>query len=402
MPDPDDTTTDPTNDSQVEGRAAGAATPGTPEATTTTAAAETTTTDSNGPAPVAADAAAQADDRDRRVFELLEGGTDAKDARTQARSTTPSADEPRGEPDTPEASSERGSAGRAAPPAQYGTLDEGSYHALNRTGMLPTPGEWQEMPSHARGRLVSSAKALIKSRNDLYQREQAAQQQQASRQTTQPAAAAATTTSQPTSHAQQQQEDAGAAGVGAGTADSARQAQPAANNGADLEALFAPLVDYFGGDDTLAQPLKQAFVQQQQHYQAAITQIEAARMTETAVAAFDELASEIPALADEPERLAVLPLALSLYQQQQASGQQLVSFRKCVVDAARAKFLPNLQQQAQRNLLERRTATVKGSATRVGPNANTQRVKSDDEIEQAKWAALERGEDPKQVRFAAR
>lgn len=390
-------------ESTAEGRESGVSTP----APTTAAPPETSSAAANdaGKAETFAQAEAATDVRDRAAFDALTEGKSPTEARTIAKSSaTPKAAKTRGGGE-PVATSEVTDAnaadlsprGSAAPLKDYGeTIEEGTYHTLNRVGMLPTAAEWAILPSHARGQIVSAAKAVIKAKNAGFQ---------ASKQTNGDAGQGAP--GQTGDETLDEETPAGGQPQGLGKHPPAGQGE-AGESDPDEEAYLQQLVDYYGGDDTVVTPLKGLLQAQNKRHTAALAQKDAAMqmlLGEVAAmqahTAFESLKKDIPELADAKTQNDVIRLAGSIYRDERA-GNSLFTFGQAVRQAAFAKFQPNLSQQAQQRLLNERAEVVTGTNERVGGVANQARGMTADERERAIYDALYAGKSVDEAKAAGR
>ncbi len=392
-------------ESTAAGRGSGESTPA-PAGDQAGDGAPTTANDQAGGAREAAPLEAKAElDGARRAFDALENGKTAEEARTIAkRPATPAADDTRGGGDAPPAdaagvAAELSPQGKAAPLNKYAGLEEGSYHAMNRVGLLPTPEDWASLPSHARGHAVSAAKAVLKARTEAYEAKQKlAAAGQGAADTTKGAAGGDAAGDGLDDDEQLHEGGVGAAGAGRADAGAA---------GSD-EELFEKIRDYYG-DDTLVTPLKQLLDRRDQNYRQELAGKDAANRqlfgelaAMQASTAFDSLSDEIPQLKDGAVQRDVLRLAGSIYQTERSAGDGLFTFGKAVVQAARAKFQPDLKQQAQRELGSKREQQIRGGSERVGGDANGVRAMTSLEQQRAIYDALEAGKTVEEARAVAR
>jgi hypothetical protein len=360
-------------------------------------------------------------DRNRVIYDSLNRGRSVDEARKDAATADPTQQTP----GTPGEGETVSSADRME---AFDGLDSKTRQALSQTHLLPSAEAWNKAPPKWRESLISSAKQLLAQSSREFQRQRDAQgrfapndgQQQQTFEN--PAAGTAPAQAAPL-------EGAGSLPSPAGTQD-VRAQRPAAapatsqNPPADLMAPFKAFAEQLG-DETLSKPfiegyqglingVQQSFGQLQQQFQAELRQHEKINAYLIARAEASEeqharetLGKEIPELTagrTPAEKQAAAALWDKVRNQAQIFARASVdsgqpwSWGESLIMAGRAVLNPNIQTHAQRALANTRSATLAGSAERGTEEARPHRTLTKDELDRAKFAALEAGKSADQVR----
>jgi hypothetical protein len=306
----------------------------------------------------------------------------------------------------------------------YAGADSKDLSALRRAKLLPDADTWKTMPVSTRKALAASARSVLQARGKMSQQlGQQRQQQQAGQQQADDTDQNFDEDLAPTG----EEEDAAVDEETDGTIEPpqprpqrgvrAQTQQPAARPGkasptpASLDDVVKPLADLIGPE--AVEPVKaflasqqRALAQQRQENQklATFQQQQLQGMAEQIFKpqereAFKELAKDAGNPLPPQRQEEVLANAVHFFGAS-ANGNEPITWKEAVMRAGRSILSPDIQQQAQAKLLERRNQSLKNSPARGTGPTRPHRARSPQERDSEAWRLLEAGHSATEVRAA--
>lgn len=348
---------------------------------------------------------AEAVDPDKVVFERLTAGEKAIDVRQNPKPADPSP--------TPSDQEQNAAAKSKAPATDaYEGSDPKGIDALRRAQLLPPGDVWASMPASTQKALIASAKNLLKQKGQI------------SQQIGQRATLADDTNDSLDAEGVEDdsaQDPSGTAGHPPQAAPTqprgARaQTQPAARPEAQpgLDDAFKGLIE-FAGEDAV-KPLRELIARQQETFaqQHRVTQAEyqqALQKQATVIdgiakvyfmpqerEAFKTLESEAGKM-DAPTRAKILRNA-TLFFQASLSDSNPLDWQQSIEMAGRSILQPDIKQQAQAALIDRRKQALRATPSRGSGETRPTRALAIEDRDKAAMDMLRAGRDAKDVRAA--
>lgn len=379
-------------------------------------------------------------DRDAEVFARLERGETAESIRQNPK---PPADPSTAKPAKPKPQQERGGtettaaegdettnseAEQSADDADgepYAGTDSKDLSALRRAKLLPDAETWKTMPASTKKAMAAAARRLLQTQGKLSQQIGQQRQQQARQQPADDTDQTFEDDLAPTGEEEDDQVDDGDLD---GTIeppqsrqrrDVRAQTRPAARQGtsptpASLDDVVKPLTEIVGPEAVepvkafLASQEKRALALQRQNQQLqALHQQQSQQMDGLARQFFQPqerealktLTTETGSALTAPQQQQVLSNAVVFFEAS-ANGGEPISWKEAVLLAGRSILKPDIQQQAQAKLLERRGQSLRNSPTRGQGNTRSQRALSPDERDREAFRMLDQGRSPAEIRAA--
>lgn len=386
--------------------------------------------------PKRAQAALSRDDLDAKAFELLEGGADRATVRKQLAAAQPPADgdsltgaREKQAQASGQAETREGSGGPEA--NAYEGLDAKARQALSQTHLLPDAEQWNKWTPAYRAALVNGARETLASRSREFQRQRdsqgrfvpaeqsaAGEQPGDDSQTTPQSGVLRSNAAPPVS----QQQPAGTRDVRAlqsppGTAPGSQPQQ-------DVLATFKTFAERVG-DDTVTQPFIEGIEQllkqlgeRDQHHAAALSQrdeqlrfVGQTIITQQENNAFVKLSAEIPELDAEKQTDPAQKQAAEQLREQVKENAMILaraayntgakwSWEQCLLSSARMLLTQNVQRNAQQQLAQQRTDTLRSTPGRASAQSQPHRAVSKDDRDALVYQRLQNGESREQVRAA--
>ena len=290
----------------------------------------------------------------------------------------------------------------------YEGLDAAARQTLSQAHLLPDAEQWQKMPQKYRDNLVNSARELVASRTREFQ-SQAAQmaprneqgqfaprQQPATGQGTEQNRAQAATTQQATGTPSADGTQAnGQGGQQQQTPRGLEKIRKFADDlGQDLAApLLEGLQEVEAANRESLTAMEQRLTQVSQSSQYALQRL-VAQEEATAKAA---LTKEIPT-AGTPEKWAQVVKNARVFAKAAYDAGEQFTWEQSLLTAGRALFSQDLQQQAQRQLAERRSTSLQGTPERGTQQVKPERAMNKDDWDRAALEALDSGKSVEEVR----
>lgn len=337
-------------------------------------------------------------DRDAEALARLDEGESKESVRQNPTPVDPS---PGQSTQQRRSAAEKGSgqAGSVRPEDTYAGVDPKGLDALRRAQLLPDEETWAAMSQKTKEGLAATARRVIQAQGRISQQMGQQRQQAAAPDESEPLEEEVDGTVNPPPR---EPADAGRRDVRAQTQSPARaQALPAA-----LDETLKPFTEYFGDD--VAKPVRELFASQQQAY----TQLQqhnqqlSQQMNVMAVQMFmPQERAGLETLEAEAGKIAPAQRELILqnanhFFEASARAQQPISWQQAVETAGRAILNPNIRQQAQLKLTDRRSQSLRATPSRGQGSTRPDRALSKDDRDSRAMALLDAGRTAGEVRSA--
>ena len=281
--------------------------------------------------------------------------------------------------------------------AGYPDLDPRGLQALQRVHRLPDPATWAALPPAVKQNLVGGAVQELSAKERAFQ---AAQAQKNGQPDPGPQPAAA----QPAQA--QPAQPAAAANPRPSLIDEKLAARLEQIGGEDMPKALGEALGGFGqrvatAMQQMAQSMEQRFTAQmtqlQQQNAFLLDRLAQGEEGEAMTAVQAELPEGDEDFAKDETKAEIRANAKAFLMAQWGAGNRKYTWKQAVLDAARARCFPQLQQNAQRKLADRRRASIQGTPARPSSSSRSAPALTEPEIDDRAFDELAKGKTAAEV-----